>query len=221
MFVWWKVRLTLNVATLYLVGKIIGSFGSGWISASIGRKWVLFWSAFPLGLVWAFMGLSINPTMLYVASFGQGIFSAIPCASVGKLKPSGDHMHTIYVYIYIYRWREWVAIMTISTRRLHIWDYRKWSAEKAFFVPIFTILSWYYPLILPRILDWLEINLLCNGSHYCILINADSCVTRDTILACWKKSAWGSLVRNLTLQLKYHEWFQNFQKIFDALQRRR
>ena len=74
------------LATLYLIGNIIGSFASGWIAALIGRKWALFGSGFPLALSWLFMGFSTNSIMLYVSSFCQGIFTAVPWTAVGKLK---------------------------------------------------------------------------------------------------------------------------------------
>ena len=73
------------LATLYLIGNVIGSFASGWISASIGRKMAMFGSGFPLALSWLTMGLSMNSVELYVSSFCQGIFISISWTSVGKL----------------------------------------------------------------------------------------------------------------------------------------
>ena len=74
-----------NLAILYLIGNIIGSFASGWISASFGRKRTLNWSGFPLALSWLAMGLSTNSTMLYFSRFSQGLFTAVSWTSAGIL----------------------------------------------------------------------------------------------------------------------------------------
>ena len=65
------------------MGNIIGSFASGWISATFGRKSTLFWSGPPLALSWLAMGLSANSTVLYGSSFSQGLFTAVPWTSAG------------------------------------------------------------------------------------------------------------------------------------------
>ena len=73
-----------HLASLHFLGNVIGSFASGYVSTSIGRKWTLLGSGLPLALSWLIMGLSTNNVMLYVSSFCQGIFIAIPWTSVGK-----------------------------------------------------------------------------------------------------------------------------------------
>ena len=78
-------------AILYLIGNVIGSFASGWISTSFGRKRTLFWSGPPLALSWLALGLSTNSTMLYGSSFSQGLFTAVPWTSAG-VDMDMDHM---------------------------------------------------------------------------------------------------------------------------------
>ena len=72
------------LGTLYLISNIIGSFVSGWIVASIGRKWALFCFGIPLALSWLLMGLSTNHYMLYVSCFSQGLLTAVPWTAVGE-----------------------------------------------------------------------------------------------------------------------------------------
>ena len=75
-----------NLAVLYLIGNIIGSFASGWISDSFGRKSTLLWSGLPLALSWLAIGLSANSAMLYGSSFSQGMSTAVPYTSAGILR---------------------------------------------------------------------------------------------------------------------------------------
>ena len=73
-----------NSAILFLIGNIVGSLASGWISASLGRKLSMIWFGLPLALSWLTMGLSTNAAMLFGASFSQGLFTAIPWTSSGR-----------------------------------------------------------------------------------------------------------------------------------------
>ena len=72
------------LAILYLIGNIIGSFASGWISAAYGRKCTLIWSGLPLALSWLAMGMAADLTMIYVTSFTHGLFAAAPWTASGR-----------------------------------------------------------------------------------------------------------------------------------------
>ena len=78
------IKAVFILAILYLIGNIIGSFASGWISAAYGRKSTLLWSGLPLALSWLAMGMAADLTMIYVTSFTHGLFAAAPWTASGR-----------------------------------------------------------------------------------------------------------------------------------------
>ena len=101
-----------NLATLFLVGNVLGSFASGWITASIGKKMAIFSSGFPLALSWLVMGLSINSVMLYASSFFQGMFTTIQWNSVGKFM---DFLKCVQIKIFTRSFVSTIHKIIVST----------------------------------------------------------------------------------------------------------
>ena len=87
------IRVVFILTILYLIGNIIGSFASGWISATYGRKSTLLWSGFPMALSWMAMGLSTDYTMVYVTSFTHGLFASVPWTSAGAYVSETTERH--------------------------------------------------------------------------------------------------------------------------------
>ena len=79
-----EINAVFILAILYLIGNIIGSFASGWISAAYGRKSTLLWSGLPLALSWLAMGMAADLTIIYVTSFTHGLFAAAPWTASGR-----------------------------------------------------------------------------------------------------------------------------------------
>ena len=77
------IKAVFILAILYLIGNIIGSFASGWISAAYGRKCTLIWSGLPLALSWLAMGMAADLTLIYVTIFTHGLFAAAPWTASG------------------------------------------------------------------------------------------------------------------------------------------
>ena len=107
-----------NLATLFLVGQVLGSFASGWITASIGKKMAIFSSGFPLALSWLVMGLSINSVMLYASSFFQGIFTT--WTLVGKFTDFQKCVQTNFSREFSRQLHNTLQFLTLMCRCLHI-----------------------------------------------------------------------------------------------------